>query len=113
MLKTLIIATAILIAGVQVSAQSGASHRRHASRKSGVVHVGPSSTYLKEGFSVEEVLRLLGQPVAVSKRHAGSKLVTTYEFLRGQNRFLIAEFVNGTLVSSRTETRDQLAFAER
>lgn len=109
MLKTLIIAIAILIAAVHVSAQPTAAGRKHASRRSNVVRVGPSVTYLKEGFTVEEVLRLLGQPAVVSKHQSGSELVTTYEFPRGQNRVLIAEFVNGALVSSRTETREQLA----
>lgn len=115
MLKTLVIAIAILIAAVQVSAettQSGGTTKRHASRKSGVVRVGPSVTYLKEGFSLEEVLRLLGEPTAISKRQDGKEFVTTYEFPRGQNRFLIAEFVNGALVSSRTETRDQVALGD-
>jgi len=113
MLKTLIIAIAILIAAVHASAQPTAGVKRHASRKSSVVRVGPSVTYLKEGFTVEEVVRLLGQPVAVSKHKSGSELVTTYEFPRGQNRFLIAEFVNGSLVSSRTETRGELALVDR
>ena len=110
MLKILIIATAILIAVVPVSAQttrSGGTNRRYVTRKAGVVRVGPSVTYLKEGFSLEEVLRLLGEPTAISKRQDGAELVTTYEFPRGQNRILIAEFVNGALVSSRTETREQ------
>lgn len=113
MFKTLIIATAILIAAVNVSAQPAAAARRQTSRKTGVVRVGPSVTYLKEGFTVEEVLRLLGQPANVSKHQSGNEMVTTYEFPRGKNRFLIAEFVNGSLVSSRTETRDQLAFSGR
>jgi hypothetical protein len=113
MLKTLVIAIAILIAVVQISAQtSGGTTKRHASRKSGVVRVGPSVTYLKDGFSLEEVLRLLGEPTAISKRQHGNGFVTTYEFPRGQNRFLIAEFVNGALVSSRTETRGQVAFGD-
>ena len=67
MLKTLIIAIAMLIAAVHVSAQPTAAARRLASKRSSVVRVGPSITYLKEGFTVEEVLRLLGEPAAVSK----------------------------------------------
>ena len=113
MLKTLIIAIAVLIAAVHVSAQPAAASKRHTSRKAGVVRVGPSVTYLKEGFTVEEVLRLLGEPANVSKHQSGTEMVTTYEFQRGQNRFLIAEFVNGALVSTRTETRDQVAFSGR
>ncbi len=113
MLKTLVIVTAILIAAVHVSAQPAATARRQASRKSGVIRVGPSVTYLKEGFTIEEVLRLLGQPAAVSKHQSGKDLVTTYEFQRGHNRILVAEFVNGALISSRTENRDQLALVGR
>ncbi len=113
MLKTLVIAIAMLIAAVHVSAQSGKTTRRHASRKAGVVRVGPSVTYLKEGFSLEEVLRLLGEPAAISERHDGDESVTTYEFPRGQNRILIAEFVNGALVRSRTENRVQVALGDR
>ena len=113
MLKTIIITIAILIAAVHVSAQPAAAARRHASRKSGVVRVGPSTTYLKEGFTIEEVVRLLGQPALVSKHQSGSDWVTTYEFSRGQNRFLVAEFVGGVLVGSRTETREQLALVDR
>jgi hypothetical protein len=113
MLKILVIVTAIMIAVVNVSAQTAGAHRRHTSRKAGVVRVGPSVTYLKEGFSLEEVLRLLGEPNAVSERHSGNQFVTTYEFPRGQNRYLIAEFVDGALVSSRIETREQVALADR
>lgn len=113
MMKTLIIAIAILIAAVQVSAKPTAAAKRHTSRRASVVRVGPSITYLKEGFTVEEVFRLLGQPAAVSKHQSGNEWVTTYEFPRGQNRFLIAEFVNGALVSSRTETREQVAMVDR
>jgi hypothetical protein len=113
MFKTLIIATAILIAAVNISAQTALATRRQTSRKPGVVRVGPSVTYLKEGFTVEEVLRLLGEPANISRHQSGDEMVTTYEFPRGQKRFLIAEFVNGALVSSRTETRDQLAVSGR
>lgn len=112
MLKTLVVAIAILIAAVHVSAQSAGTKRRP-SRKASVVRVGPSVTYLKEGFSLEEVLRLLGEPTAISEHRSGNQSVTTYEFPRGRNRFLIAEFVNGALVSSRTETREQLALGDR
>lgn len=112
MLKILIIVTAILIAVVNVSAHT-AGTKRHALRRAGIVRVGPSTTYLKEGFSLEEVLRLLGEPAAISERHDGDEFVTTYEFPRGQNRILIAEFVNGALVRSRTETRLQVALGDR
>src|SRR5688572_23204641 len=116
MFKTLVIAIAIMIPVVNVPAQttkSGRTIRRHVPRKAGFVRVGPSTTYLKEGFTLEEVLRLLGEPAAISKRQSGNEVVTTYEFPRGQNRFLIAEFVNGALVSSWTEAREQVALVDR
>lgn len=112
MLRVLIIATAILISIANVSAQTAGS-KRHTVRKAGIVRVGPSTTYLKEGFSLEEVLRLLGEPAAISERHDGNEFITTYEFPRGQNRILIAEFVNGALVRSRTENRVQVAQGDR
>ena len=112
MLKILIIATVILIGIVNVSAQTTGS-KRHTLRKAGIVRVGPSTTYLKEGFSLEEVVRLLGEPAAISEHHDGDKSVTTYEFPRGQNRILVAEFVNGALVRSRTETRGLVALGDR
>lgn len=113
MLKILVIVIAIMIAVVNISAQTPGIHRRHTLRKAGVVRLGPSVTYLKEGFSVEEVLRLLGEPTAFSERQSGIQSVTTYEFPRGQNRYLIAEFVNGALVGSRIETREQVALGDR
>jgi hypothetical protein len=112
MLKILIIATVILIGIVNVSAQTAGS-KRHTLRKAGIVRVGPSTTYLKEGFSLEEVVRLLGEPAAISERYDGDESVTTYEFPRGQNRILVAEFVNGALVRSRTETRGLVALGDR
>lgn len=105
MFKTLVIGISLMIAVVNVSAQAAGTTNRHSSRKAGVVRVGPSTTYLKEGFSLEEVLRLLGEPTNISKNQSGSEFVTTYEFPRGQNRVLIADFINGALVRSRTETR--------
>src|SRR6266480_4479561 len=57
--------------------------------KPGVVQVGPRTTYLKEGFSVEEVVRLLGKPSAVSERSEKGVMVMVYEFPRGEGRVLI------------------------
>jgi len=113
MLKALIIGMSTLIALVSVSAQPAGSPRRHSLRKAGVVRVGPSTTYLKEGFSLAEVIRLLGEPTASSKQRAGNQSVMTYEFQRGPNRVLIGEFVNGALVGSRIEIREQLALGHR
>ena len=101
MLKVLVIIVAVMIAVVHVSAQTSANHRRVV-RKIGVVRVGPSTTYLKQGLSTEEVVKLLGEPISISESSTGE---VTYEFPRSEGRVLLAEFVNGSLVSSRTETR--------
>jgi len=106
MLRTLFIVTGLMIGLVNVSAQSAGIVKRQISRNAGVVRVGPSTTYLKAGLSLEEVLRVLGEPVAISEHQSGHRFVTTYEFSRGRNRVLIAEFVNSILVSSRIETRE-------
>lgn len=74
----------------------------------GVVRVGPRTTYLKEGLAEREVLRLLGEPSAVTKRAGEGAAVTTYEFPRGEGRVLVADFVDGLLVRSRTESRRQV-----
>jgi hypothetical protein len=81
--------------------------------KPGVVQVGPRTTYLKEGFSVEEVKRLLGTPSAISERTENSVVVTTYEFPRAEGRVLIAEFKNGLLVRSTMESRAQVVRVDR
>ncbi|MGH9873695.1 MAG: hypothetical protein ACRD9S_14700 [Pyrinomonadaceae bacterium] len=73
--------------------------------KPGVVQVGPRTTYLKEGLRTDEVVRLLGKPASISERSENDVVITTYVFQRGEGRTLIAEFVNGVLVSSRLETR--------
>ncbi|MEK6282206.1 MAG: hypothetical protein AABN95_17755 [Acidobacteriota bacterium] len=103
MLKALIILVAIVIAAVNVSAQGSSTYRRVV-RRIGVVRVGPSTTYLKQGLSAEEVVKLLGEPTAISEREATTGAVT-YEFPRDEGRVLLAEFVNGSLVSSRTQAR--------
>jgi hypothetical protein len=111
MLKALVILVAIVIAVVNVSAQGSATHRRVV-RKIGVVRVGPSTTYLKQGLSTEEVVRLLGEPSAIFQREKGSDALT-YVFERSEGRVLVAEFVKGALVSSRTETRQNIDAAGR
>ncbi|MDQ6653743.1 MAG: hypothetical protein M3Y84_13495, partial [Acidobacteriota bacterium] len=75
------------------------------SRKIGVVRVGAPTTYLKRGLTMEEVIHVLGQPADISQRLEEGVLVTTYEFRRGGERMLIAEFVHDRLVRSRTENR--------
>jgi len=109
MLKALVIAIAIIIGIVNASAQPTGTTRRYKARKAGVVRIGPATTYLKEGFTLEEVLRLLGEPASITEHQSGNNVVTTYQFPRGQNRVLIAEFVKGALVSSRVETQERLA----
>jgi hypothetical protein len=81
--------------------------------KPGVVQVGPRTMYLKEGFSTEEVVRLLGKPSAISERNEKDVVVTIYEFQRSEGRILIAEFVKGGLVRFTMETRGQVAKADR
>jgi hypothetical protein len=83
------------------------------SRPTGVLRLGPPTTYLKQGLRTEEVLRLLGQPGSISQRHDQGVIVTTYEFPRGEGRILIAEFVSDALVRSRVETRQQIAQVDR
>jgi len=76
-----------------------------------VVHLGPRTTYLKQGLSTEQVRKLLGEPSSVVERSEGGKLVSTYEFPRGDGRVLITEFAGDALVESRTETRSAAALA--
>jgi hypothetical protein len=106
MLKALVILVAIVIAFVNVWAQGGVSQRRVV-RKVGVVRVGPSTTYLKEGLSIEEVKRLLGEPTAIVEREEGHDAIT-YVFTRSEGRVLVVEFVKDSLVSSRTEQRTKV-----
>jgi hypothetical protein len=108
MLKTIVIGIAILIAVANGSAQTTGA-KRYVSHKPGVVRVGPTTTYLKEGLSREQVVRLLGEPSAIFERTEKDLTVTTYEFPRAQGRVLIAEFVSDKLVDSRIETRLQIA----
>lgn len=69
-----------------------------------VVSVGPRTTFLKEGLCESEVLRLLGGP-SLTLRAAEGASSFTHEFPRGEGRVLVAEFKDGVLVNSRTESR--------
>lgn len=71
-----------------------------------VLRLGPTTTYLKNGLSTGEVVRLLGKPAAITERREGERLFTTYTFSRSEGRVFVAEFENGLLTSSRTETAD-------
>jgi len=73
--------------------------------RKGVVHVGPRSTYLKEGLKPAEVVSLLGAPASISESTSEGQSLLVYEFERGGDRVLIAQFLSGYLVSSRTETK--------
>lgn len=112
MLKILVIGIAILIAVANGSAQTNGS-KRYVSHKLGVVRVGPATTYLKEGLSTEQVIRLLGAPSAISERTEKDLIVTTYQFPRGEGRVLIAKFVSDALIDSRIETRVLVAQSVR
>jgi hypothetical protein len=68
-----------------------------------VVRVGPTTTYLKKGFSKDEVVRLLGKPTTINERQDGSILRATYIFERSEGRRLVAEFENGLLTRSNVE----------
>lgn len=114
MLKTMVIIIALLIAVVNVSAQTVRA------QKSGkrvhpvtAIRIGPPTTYLKEGLSTEQVLRVLGEPLEVAEREEQGIRIKTLHFQRGANRILVAEFVNDALVSSRTETRVPLVASNR
>ena len=119
MIKILVFVVVIMSAAVTVSAQNQRDLKRHDARHvtkgrvtSGVVQLGPRTTYLKEGLSTEDVLRVLGRPAAMSERTENDMVVKTYEFLRGEGRVLVADFVGGALVRSRTETRVQAVLIE-
>jgi hypothetical protein len=81
--------------------------------KPGVVQVGPRTTYLKQGLTTDEVVRLLGKPAAISERTDDGIVVTIYEFARSEDRVLVAEFEKGALVRSAMHTRAQVATADR
>lgn len=66
-----------------------------------VIRVGPPTTFIKEGLSESEVLRLLGQPLTMFKSESISGSMTVYEFRRSEGRVLRAEFIDGVLVHSR------------
>jgi hypothetical protein len=106
----------VTICGVfSVSAKPRQANRHGAANlgKPRLVRVGPPTTYLKEGLSTEDVLRVLGEPTAIAERSEKDVVVMIYEFPRGEGRILIAEFVKGALVRSAIETRGPGAQADR
>jgi hypothetical protein len=112
MKKTLILLSLLLCAGTQAVAQTGAKVTRTVSTSPRVISVGPRTTYLKEGISTEDVLKLLGRPAEVSEREEGGAKVVSFVFERGEGRVLVAEFVSDRLVRSRVETRGEGMRAE-
>lgn len=74
-----------------------------------VLRVGPSSTYLRNGLSIDDVIRVLGKPETVSEKQDGNLSLATYTFTRSEGRILVAEFKNSVLVNSRIETPAQVA----
>ncbi len=74
-----------------------------------VLHVGPSSTYLRNGLSINDVIRVLGKPETISEKQDGNLSLATYTFPRSEGRILVAEFENSVLVNSRIETPAQVA----
>ena len=110
MLKAFVIVLAIIIAVVNVSAHTDRSAKRSADgklllKRPAVIRVGPSTTYLKAGLTTAEVIRLLGEPVAMRERTDNGVKVVTYEFARSGQRVLVADFINDALITSRTESR--------
>ncbi|HEX8919914.1 MAG TPA: hypothetical protein VF766_00460 [Pyrinomonadaceae bacterium] len=119
----------VLVSSMAASAQAGAkgelarlrqspegekkaaivSVKKSRTRALGVVRVGPSTTYLKNGLSLNEVIRLLGLPASVSERQDGDSRYATYTFTRGGGRVLVAEFENGLLVNSRAQVSETIA----
>jgi hypothetical protein len=89
----------------------GVSFRRGrgAVARPGVINVGPKTTFLRNGLTAQEVVRLLGEPMRVSERRRGETRLSTYVFSRAGGRVLVAEFENDVLLNSRVEDRDGLA----
>jgi hypothetical protein len=69
-----------------------------------VLRLGPTTTYIKNGLSTEEVVRLLGKPESITERQDGDRQLAIYNFPRSDGRVFVAEFENGLLVGSRTES---------
>ena len=82
--------------------------KREGGRASLVVKLGPSTTYLKNGLNLSEVVRLLGQPASASEERDGERHIMTCRFTRSGGRVLVAEFEDGLLIDSRTESNESL-----
>jgi hypothetical protein len=73
-----------------------------------VIKVGPPTTFLKNGLSIDEVTHLLGKPIHISERREGKRLIRTYIFQRGEDRFIVADFAKGILKRSSVKTSEDL-----
>lgn len=73
--------------------------------RKGIVQVGPRTTYLKLGLTPAQVVSLLGVPKSISESEREGQSLVVYEFQRSGDRVLIAEFLGGSLITTRTETR--------
>ena len=94
--------------GRQVVKKASSRSQSAKSRGPLVLQVGPRTTYLKEGLSIEDVVSFLGQPIVVSEQQEGNAHLTTCIFARSEERVMVVEFVNGLLARSRTTTREHL-----
>jgi len=101
MIRFVFIALIVIAGAVGASAQTGPKTDSH--RRTGVVEIGPRSTYLREGLKLDVVLRVLGEPSSVSERQENKVTVRTYVFARGEGRTLTAEFINNVLVHYQTQ----------
>jgi hypothetical protein len=80
--------------------RASATGRKVKESAPGVLRVGPSTIYLKNGLRAGEVVRFLGQPATRLERRGRDSRLATYTFARGDGRVLVAEFENGRLISS-------------
>lgn len=74
-----------------------------------VVRLGPSTTFLRNGLSRQEVAKLLGEPFSTVETMDGNAVVTTSVFHRSGDRILIAQFRDDVLIASRLQTSGVLA----
>lgn len=87
-------------AGVEKRA---ANHKAARFQDARAFRLRPSTIYLKNGLSTDEVLRLMGTPTSVSERQEGNAHLATYIFHRSEGRIFVANFENGVLINSWTE----------
>ena len=91
-------------AGVEKRA---ANHKTARFQDARAFRLRPSTIYLKNGLSTDEVLRLMGTPTSVSERQEGNAHLATYIFHRSEGRIFVADFENGVLINSRIEDQSE------